>query len=149
MYLYIYGPSIRKTPHAHIHHPVLRIAARHHRLPSSLSGRHPRRSHTLPPTDIDPPPPEPLRTSGRQKTLATAYYFSYINIYSFTPAPSNPAGPPNLSSKAASITSICSHHLLGSPDPDGPTRAELVWKSEVEVVAGSTRPPPYSKDLRA
>ena len=73
--IYIYGPSIRKTPHAHIHHPVIRIAARHHRLPSSLSGRHPRRSHTLPPTDIDPPPPGSLRTLVRQKTLATAYYF--------------------------------------------------------------------------
>ena len=36
MYIFIYGPSIRKTPHTHIHHPVLRKLSRHHRPPPSV-----------------------------------------------------------------------------------------------------------------
>ena len=76
----IYGPSIRKTPHTHIRHPVLHSAARHHRLPSSLSERHPRHPHTLPPPVTDPPPPAPLRTFARQETLAIAHDLIYIDI---------------------------------------------------------------------
>ena len=140
MCISIYGPSIRKNPHTHIHHPVLRITARHDRLPSSLSGKHPRLSHTLPPTVTDPPPPAPLRTLVRQKTLAIAHYFIYIHIYSFTPLP--------LQSRKASDASIyiCLHPLTssqrpcGSPDPDGPTRARSVHNRKFKVVAGSARP---------
>ena len=108
MYIYIWSFDPQK-PHTHIHHPVLRITARHHRLPSSLSGKHPRLSHTLPPTVTDPPPPAPLRTLVRQKTLAIAHYFIYIHIYSFTPLP--------LQSRKASDASIyiCLHPLTSFP----------------------------------
>ena len=109
VYIYIYGPSIRKTPHTHIRHPVLHSAARHHRLPSSLSERHPRHSHTLPPPVTDPPPPAPLRTLVRQKTLAIAHYFIYIHIYSFTPLPLHPR-----KASDASIY-ICLHPLTSFP----------------------------------
>ena len=147
MYIYIYGPSIRKTPHAHIHHPVLRIAARHHRLPSSLSRRHPRRSHILPPTVIDPLPPGSLRTLVRQKTLATAYYFIRKHLCISPPPPPAPQG-----SRFHHLKLPPSRHLLpqsarkprSGRSYTGVCRLDSKWG----VVAGSTRPPPYPEELR-
>ena len=90
----IYGPSIRKTPHTHIRHPVLHSAARHHRLPSSLSERHPRHSHTLPPPVTDPPPPTPLRTFARQAgdTSDCSRFNIYRHLIIYPPPHATPQG---------------------------------------------------------
>ena len=145
----IYGPSIRKTPHTHIRHPVLHSAARHHRLPSSLSGRHPRRSHTLPPTVIDPLPPGSLRTLVRQKTLAIAHYFIYIHIYSFTPLPLHPR-----KASDASIY-ICLHPLTSFPPSVRKPRPGLSYagkisrQSKVESSCRLCPSPPHPAEIRA
>lgn len=75
-----------------------------------------------------------------EHTSDCSLYHTYTSIH-LPPSTSSPAEQPNPSSRAASIPSTSSRHPLGSPDPDGPTRARLVWKSKLVVVAGSTRPP--------
>ena len=139
-YVYIYGPSIRKTHHAHIHHPLLRIAARHHRLPSSISERHPRRSHTLPPTVINPPPPGSLRTLVRQKTLAIAHYVIRIHLFIYPPPHKTPQD-----SRIHHLQLPSSPHILpaSARKPRSGRSYESVCSldSKLGVVAGSSRPP--------
>ena len=140
MYIYIYGPSIRKNPHTHIHHPVLRIAARHHRLPSSLSGRHPRRSQTLPPYGFRPSATRiPPHLNPPEDTNDCSLYHTYTSIH-LPPSPYSPARHPTQASTSASIPSHPSHRPCGSPDPDSPTRARSVYNRKFKVFAGSARP---------
>ena len=138
-----------KTPH-----PYSSSRTPHHRssrppLPSSLSGKHPRLSHTLPPTVTDPPPPAPLRTLVRQKTLAIAHYFIYIHIYSFTPLP--------LQSRKASDASIyiCLHPLTSFPPSVRKPRPGLSYagkisrQSKVERRCTLCPSPPHPAEIRA